>query len=88
MVSVITSQAIRIRKKYPKGQKEHAGNIWEKPGMLNNAEEEVTDLITYLHVIRQQVEFAINFLKKGQIAFAMEVLEQLNGVETTTPKGK
>ena len=43
MADIITAQATRISKKYPKGQREHAGNIWEKPGMLNNAEEDVTD---------------------------------------------
>lgn len=81
MAEIISAQANKIMKKYPKGQREHKGNIWEKPGMLNNADEEVTDLITYLHVIRQQIELAINFLKKGRLAFALTILENLIGRE-------
>lgn len=34
--------------KYEAGQQEHGGNIWEKPGMLAHAYEEVLDLLVYI----------------------------------------
>lgn len=42
--------------KYISGQKEHGGNLWEKPGMLDNAIQEVLDLAVYLYTLREQLE--------------------------------
>lgn len=44
-----------IRAKYIKGQAEHGGNIWEKPGMLEHAIEEVLDLAVYLYTLKRQL---------------------------------
>lgn len=41
--------------KYRAGQVEHGGNIWEKPGMLEHAIEEVLDMCVYLYVLRDQM---------------------------------
>lgn len=43
-----------IDAKYRKGQAEHGGNLWRKPGMLENAIEEVLDLATYLYTLKEQ----------------------------------
>jgi hypothetical protein len=43
-----------IDAKYRKGQIEHGGNLWLKPGMLDNAIEEVLDLAVYLYTLREQ----------------------------------
>lgn len=41
--------------KYDKGQKEHGGNMWEKPGMLAHAIEEMLDLAAYLYTLDEQI---------------------------------
>ena len=38
--------------KYRKGQIEHGGNLFEKPGMLDMALEEVIDLYVYLRTLK------------------------------------
>ena len=45
-----------VGKKYLKGQQEHGGNLFEKPGMLDMAIEEVLDLAVYLYTLREQSE--------------------------------
>lgn len=40
--------------KYRKGQIEHGGRLWEKPGMLEHAIEEAIDLCVYLLTLREQ----------------------------------
>jgi hypothetical protein len=43
-----------LKAKYEAGQEEHGGNIWEKPGMLAHAIEEVIDLVVYLYTLQEQ----------------------------------
>ena len=45
-----------VGKKYALGQIQHKGNLWEKPGMLDMAIEEVLDLAVYLYTLREQSE--------------------------------
>ena len=40
--------------KYRAGQQHHGGRVWEKPGMLESAYEEVLDLAVYLLVLMEQ----------------------------------
>lgn len=40
--------------KYRAGQAHHGGRVWEKPGMLEAAYEEVLDLAVYLLVLMEQ----------------------------------
>lgn len=40
--------------KYEAGQREHGGNLWEKPGMLEQAIAEVLDLAVYLYTALEQ----------------------------------
>ena len=43
-----------VAAKYEAGQAEHGGNLWEKPGMIEHAIEEVLDLAVYLYTLREQ----------------------------------
>jgi hypothetical protein len=45
-----------LSQKYRNGQREHGGNLWEKPGMLECAIEEALDLLTYLYTLLEQRE--------------------------------
>ena len=47
-----------LRAKYEKGQREHGGYLWTKPGMLDYAIEEAVDLVVYLYTLREQQETA------------------------------
>jgi hypothetical protein len=73
----------RINAKYKKGQKEHGGNIWEKAGMLANAEDESTDFIVYLYTLREQLEEAYALLQRETypqaITKAREIIEKILG---------
>ena len=41
--------------KYRKGQQEHGGNLWVKPGLLDMAIEEAIDLVIYLLTLKEQL---------------------------------
>lgn len=42
--------------KYRKGQAEHGGNLWLKPGMLDMALDEIVDLYVYMVTLKEQIE--------------------------------
>ena len=41
--------------KYHRGQKEHGGSLWQKPGALANLEEEIMDLPVYYKTAKDQL---------------------------------
>ena len=41
--------------KYHRGQEEHGGELWAKPGALRNLEEEVLDLSVYYKTAKDQL---------------------------------
>jgi len=45
----------RLGQKYRRGQKEHGGNLWKKPGIIDMAIEEAIDLIVYLLTLKAQL---------------------------------
>lgn len=47
--------AAELDAKYRKGQAEHGGFLWRKPGMLDQAIDEVLDLAVYLYTLRDQL---------------------------------
>lgn len=51
---VIDRLTADIRAKYEDGQEKHGGNLWEKPGMLENAYAEVLDLAVYILTAMEQ----------------------------------
>jgi hypothetical protein len=44
-----------ITGKYLRGQEEHGGELWSKPGALKNLEEEVLDLAVYYKTAKDQL---------------------------------
>lgn len=52
---ILSKFVARFSEKYANGQVEHGGNIWEKPGMLRHAIEEVVDLVAYLFTLEEQL---------------------------------
>lgn len=65
---VIDAQTALMRDKYRKGQKEHGGNCWEKPGMLAHAMDEAADLPVYLHTLWEQINEIACGLEDGSIS--------------------
>ena len=46
--------------KYFRGQEEHGGELWAKPGSLKNLEEEITDLVIYYKTSKEQLRQMAN----------------------------
>ena len=46
--------AADLAAKYRAGQEDHGGDLWTKPGMLENAYAEVLDLAIYLITLMEQ----------------------------------
>ena len=46
----------RVTEKQENGQVEHGGKLWKKPGLLDEALNEVIDLAVYLITLKQQIE--------------------------------
>jgi len=45
-----------VTEKYENGQNEHGGKLWKKPGLLDEAINEVIDLAVYLLTLKHQME--------------------------------
>lgn len=45
-----------LEAKYTQGQREHGGNLWQKPGMIDEAIKEAIDLVVYLYTLKEQIE--------------------------------
>ena len=56
LVGVIDWVVKVIQIKYCKGQAEHGGELYTKPGALTNLEDEILDLIVYHQTARQQLK--------------------------------
>lgn len=54
LARILTRLTADVRAKYEDGQEKHGGNLWEKPGMLESALEEVLDLAVYLYTAIEQ----------------------------------
>lgn len=54
-LALLNSEIIRrVSEKYSKGQAEHGGNLWEKPGILDMAIDEAIDQLVYLLTLKTQ----------------------------------
>lgn len=51
---ILTSFQADATAKYVNGQREHGGNLWEKPGMLEAAIQEAIDQVIYLYTLKEQ----------------------------------
>lgn len=66
-----------LRTKYAAGQKEHGGNLWEKPGMIDYAIEEVLDLAVYLYTLRDDLRRLSNYVPATEQRYDDSKLFQL-----------
>jgi hypothetical protein len=53
--AILASFEAEVSDKYRKGAAEHGGHLWEKPGMIDEAMNEVLDLYVYLYTLRDQI---------------------------------
>jgi hypothetical protein len=58
LASLISWVAENLDDKYRAGQKEHGGNLWEKPGMLYCLKQEVWDQLSYVFTLDEQIREA------------------------------
>jgi hypothetical protein len=67
LAAVLDSAHALIDQKFRAGQVQHGGNIWEKPGMLQHAIEEVADQTVYLFTLEGQMSALALALRSGTI---------------------
>lgn len=60
--------------KYRKGQKEHGGDLWKKPGLFPMLKDETRDFIVYADTLEQQLRDALALLERGEVDIVMERL--------------
>ena len=71
---------VGLDEKYRKGQAEHGGNLWLKPGLFAMLDAEVKDFVVYADTLRQQLEEVALRLKVGEYDRAAALLDGiLNG---------
>ena len=51
---VLDEFAHEARAKYEAGQRDHGGNLWENPAVLDEAIKEAIDQVFYLYSLREQ----------------------------------
>jgi len=76
---VISFWAKFVSDKYWKGQIEHGGNLWEKPGMLRHIEQETADFNVYLSTLRDQLTEVLADLRALRYERATDRLEEILG---------
>jgi hypothetical protein len=81
--------SVALRDKYTRGQKEHGGNLWERPKVMNELYKELVDAVTYLHCarenvrdIRDHVTNARTFLAEGNYYRVESVLDEIYHLTT------
>ena len=71
---IISDNATKLLDKYQKGQIEHGGNLWLKPGVLKMLEQEILDATTYQHTLRHQIQSALDYLTNDDTQSCAKVL--------------
>jgi hypothetical protein len=56
---------VAVDAKYRKGQAEHGGNLWKKPGMLPMLTEETLDFVVYARTLEQQLRDVLAHIEDG-----------------------
>ena len=79
---IIADNSAKLLDKYHKGQAEHGGNLWQKPGMIQMLEQEILDATTYQHTIRYQVQSALEYLLNDDVESCKKILVDLLGEPT------
>lgn len=68
--------------KYTRGQAQHQGNLWEKPGMLKMLRQEHLDSVAYDDSLQYQIQSALDYLLSGDSASCAKVLTDILGEPT------
>lgn len=63
--------------KYEHGQREHGGNLYEKPGMMRHLRQEVLDLVVYQDTMDEQLRGILALLDEGSVYEARKRLQAL-----------
>ena len=69
-----------VDEKYRKGQLEHGGDLWKKPGLFPMLKDETRDFIVYADTLEQQLREVLALLESGdpvQLALAITRLRDL-----------
>lgn len=79
LAALQTSMRELLDRKYRKGQVANGGNLWEKPGLLRHALDEVIDQGSYLLSMEGQLSALALGLRSGAITSeqAADALERL-----------
>jgi hypothetical protein len=64
--------------KYRAGQKEHGGNLWDKPN-LPFLLEEVSDFVVYAYTLQEQIERACGYILEDQEALSILTMGNRDG---------
>lgn len=65
LAAVKSAFCVAVDSKYRKGQQEHGGNLWTKPGMFPMLREETIDFIVYAHTLEQQLRDVLTHIEDG-----------------------
>lgn len=79
MLNVLTHVVVNGEKKYVQGQKEHGGDMWLKPGMFSELEQELLDFIFYSATVREQLEACHQAMEAGMFIEAKLSLAAILG---------
>lgn len=66
-----------IDAKYRKGQAEHGGNLWKKPGIFPMLKDEVRDFVVYADTLEAQLRKVLSLIELGRDADAAVLLRDI-----------
>lgn len=76
-LAIVTEMSNRTLSKYEAGAREHGGNLWEKPRIIDMALDEVTDLGVYLITLKSQIEELVQALDEQGVTENYPVIADL-----------
>jgi hypothetical protein len=65
---------VQVDAKYRRGQQEHGGNLWVKPGLFPMLTEETLDFVVYAKTLEQQLRDVLKHIEDGQQQIAWQKL--------------
>jgi hypothetical protein len=71
---IVTKLIEDLSAKYHKGQQEHGGQLWQKPGMLKMLRQEHLDALVYEHTLHYQIQSALDYLTNGDTQSCAKIL--------------
>lgn len=65
LAGIKTTFCAQVDDKYRRGQQEHGGNLWTKPGMFPMLAEETLDFVVYVKTLEQQLREVLAHIEDG-----------------------